>query len=371
MVCKIYLVNYRLCSGCNNFSVVQKGNVTTQQFYGALTQYGLKSEHIDVILKLLYKFEVIVKLDADNILIPLLLEDNTGEQDGLTQTFFFPPNRRPSTVSDITKRKKICLRSNKSCYRRIFMAPHVPVSFWPRFVARCLSCNYFCQILVNCGEGITVEKCSTPNKTVVDGEFFQWHYDKRNIRLLFGNHTLLSVNSIGDRFNKTVINFFDSLEEICVECHYKEGFVITIPSHTAVTMKDGNELRRNETFSPQILSHVLDLIDQVMRDHFEGLIDQGIYSDNFLLQLIPCPFCYGDKYDNTADTADANHEDADEDTRYKDMLFCFSVQFCLQKQQGFEDVVCFKIHNVNNLLEIRHIAPDLVCSNIYCIYVSV
>lgn len=344
------------------FLVVQKGSITTQQFYGALTQYGINCDHIELILKLLCKYEVAVKLDANNILIPMLLDDGTKEEDGHTQTFLFPPNPKKLTASDITRKKRLSLHSNKSCYRRIFMAPHVPVSFWPRFIARCLSCNYFCQILVNCGKDIAVNRCPAPNKTVVDGEVFQWHYDRRNISLLFGDFTLLTVNSMGNRLSKKVIKFFDSLEEILVECRYKEGFVVTIPSYTVVTMKDDNELQCNETFSPQILAHVLELIDQVMRDHFEGLLDQGIYNDNFLLQLIPCPFCYGDKHPDAVGLSSA--EDIDQDPRYEGILFCFSIQFCLQKQQGFEDVICYRIHNVN-LLEIKYIAPDLVCLLFY------
>lgn len=335
-----------------------------EQFYGALTQYGIKcDDHIELILKLLYRFEVVVKLDANNILIPSLLEDTTEDQAGLVQPFLFPPKHQQRTTINIARGRKLSLHSNRSCYRRVFMAPHIPVSFWSRFIARCLSCNYFCQILVNCGEDVTVKRCSTPNKTVVDGEFFQWCFGKRSIHLLFGDQMLLTVNSIGrnsigSRLSGSVIKYYDSLDEIPVRCLYKEGFVVYVPSYTVVTMKDDNELQHNETFSPQILAHVLELIDQVMRDHFEGLLDRGIYNDNFFLQLIPCPFCFGDKCSNLVGSIIV--DEMGEDSRYKGLLFCFSVQFCLQKQQQLEDIVCFRIHDAN-LLEIKDIAPDLVC----------
>lgn len=340
-------------------SAVQKGSVPVKQFYAVLTQYGIRRvDHVELILKLLCKFEIIVKLDADNILIPSLLGDTVEGQTALIQPFFFPPIDKVCSASD---RKTLFLHSNRSCYRRIFMAPHVPVSFWSRFIARCLSCNHFCQILVRCNANIAIERCPIPSQIVVDGELFQWHYGKRNISLLFGSHVLLTVNSIDNGFSKTKIKYFDFSEEAPMECQYKEGFVVYVPSYTAVTMKDDDDLQHNETFSAQILAHVLELIDQVMRDYFEGLLDQGIYNDNFLLQLIPCPFCFGDKYHGTVNLNNA--EDIDQDARYNDILFCFSVQFCLQRQQELEDVVCFRIHNMN-LLEIRHIAPDLVCSNI-------
>ena len=332
--------------------------MTTKRFYEALTQYGLKCDnHIELILKLLCKFEIVVKLDANNILIPSLLEDITEEQAGLTQTFIFPPNDRQFSAGDITRRKKLYLHSNKSCYKRIFVAPHVPVSFWSRFIARCLSCNYFCQILVNCGKNVTFRRCPLPNKIVVDDELFQWRYGKRSISLLFGDYLLLTVNSIRDRLSNKVIKYYDSLEGAPVECHYKEGFIVYVPSYTIVTHNGDNKLHHNETFSPQILAHVLELTDQVMRDHFEGLLDQGIYNDNFLLQLIPCPFCFGDKYPDTVGLI--NTDDVDLDARYEGLLFCFSVKFCLQKQQEFEDIICFRIHRTN-VLDIKHIAPDLV-----------
>lgn len=303
---------------------------------------------------MLCKFEVVVKLDANNILIPSLVENAAKEQANFNQPFLFPPSDRQCTASNIT-RKKLLLRSNKSCYRRIFMAPHVPVSFWSRLIARCLSCNYFCQILVNYNTGITIERCPTPNKIVVDDELFQWHFSKKSISLLFGDHILLSVNNASDRLNQTVIKYFDSLEqETPVQCRYKDGFVIYVPNYTVLTVKDDSELHYNKTFSPQILVHVLELIDQIMRDHFEGLLEQGIYQDNFLLQLIPCPFCFGDKYPDAV-------EDIDQDDRHKGVLFCFSVRYCLEKQQELEDAMCYRIHS-HNLLEIRHVAPDLVCT---------
>ena len=337
--------------------------MTTEQFYDALTQYGLKCDvHIESILKLLCKFEIVVKLDANNILIPSLLEDITEEQADLTQTFIFPPSDRQFTIGDITRRKKLYLHSNKSCYKRIFVAPHVPVSFWSRFIARCLSCNYFCQILVNCGKDIAVKRCPLPNKIVVDDELFQWRYGKRSISLLFGDYLLLTVNSIRDRLSNRVIKYYDSLEGAPVECCYREGFVVYVPSYTVVTHKGDDELQHNETFSPQILAHVLELTDQVMRDHFEGLLDQGIYNDNFLLQLIPCPFCFGDKYPDTLSSIVADDEDLD--ARYEGLLFCFSVKFCLQKQQELEDIICFRIHSTN-FLDIKHIAPDLVSVNMF------
>ena len=337
---------------------VQKGNVTTERFNEVLTQYGLNcDDHIGLILKLLCKFEIVVKLDANNILIPSLLEDINEEQAGLTQTFVFPPSNQRFSTSDITRRKKLYLHSNKSCFKRLLMAPHIPVSFWSRFIARCLSCNYFCQILENCGKDITVERCPLPNKMVVDNELFQWRYGRKSISLLFGDYLLLSVNSVRDRMNNRVIRFYDSLEGDPKECHYKEGFIVYVPSYTVVTVKGDDELQYNETFSPQILAHVLELTDQVMRDHFEGLIEQGIYNDNFILQLIPCPFCFGDKYSDTVNLFNASGDEMN--ARYEGLLFCFSVKFCLEKQQGFEDIICFRIHSVN-VLDINYIAPDLV-----------
>jgi len=341
--------------------VVQKGNMTSQQFYEVLAQYGINcDDHVQLILKLLCKFEIAVKLDGNNILIPSLIEDIAEEQPNWIQPFLFPPNDQHCTVDHHITRKKFFLHSNRSCYRRIFMAPHIPVSFWSRFIARCLSCNYFCQILVSCGTDITIKKCTTLNQTMVDGSLLQWHYGKRSISLLFDNHVLLAVNSDSSRLSRTEIKYIDFSEKSPVECHYKEGFVVYIPSYTVVTVKNhGDDLQYNETFSPRILAHVLELIDQVLRDYFEGLLDQGIYNDNFLLQLIPCPFCFGDKYySNSIDSINA--EDIDQDIIYSNLLFCFTVKFCLQRQQELEDVVCFRIHNMN-LLEIRHIAPDLVC----------
>ena len=97
--------------------------------------------------------------------------------------------------------RKLYLCGNKSCYRRLFMAPHVPVSFWPRFISKCPSSKYFCHILVSCGKDVTVKSCGTVNQRV-DETLFQWQYGKEKIQLfVWWPHFSLSQQ------NQSVMNY--------------------------------------------------------------------------------------------------------------------------------------------------------------------
>ena len=340
------------------FIVAYNGLITTKQFYSALTQYGVTNTNIELLLKLLCKFEIIIKLNADSVLIPALLDDSEGDrQPNHFQPFRFPP-KEVINLSSIRRvaGQKLYLCSNKSCYRRLFMAPHVPVSFWPRFISRCLSSKYFHQILVSCGEEVTVGNLLSVSKTLVDGTLFQWQYGKEKISLLFGTFVLLRVNKIGEELANGRIKYTDHFSGTRFECHYNEGFIVHVPGYSVAAINNADDgFVCNKTFSAQILAHVLELIDQVMRDWFEGLLDKGIYSDDFLLQLIPCPYCFGDQQAGLVSPTSSEHLDYN----MANDVICFSVGFCLLKLQEMDNVECPQCQGESLL--IKHIAPDLVC----------
>ena len=131
---------------------------------------------------------------------------------------------------------------------------------------------------------MTVESLLTVNQVIVDGNLFQWQYSKENISLLFGNFVLLRVNEIGDELSNSRIKYADHFSGNYFECCYSQGFIVYVPGYSVAVVKDDEKgFVCNKTFSAQILAHVLELIDQVMRDWFEGLLDKGIYSHDFLL----------------------------------------------------------------------------------------
>ena len=110
------------------FVVAYNGLITTKQFYSALTQYFVTHTNIELPFNLLCKFEVIIKLNADSVLIPALLDDSEGDrQPNHFQPFRFPL-KEVVNFSSIRRvaGQKLYLCSNKSCYRRLFIAPHVP-----------------------------------------------------------------------------------------------------------------------------------------------------------------------------------------------------------------------------------------------------
>jgi len=165
------------------------------------------------------------------------------------------------------------------------------------------------------------------------------------------------VNKIGDELCNGRIKYIDHFRGTHCECHYREGFIVSVPGYSVVAVNDAEDFVCTKTFSAQILAHVLEVIDQVMRDWFEGLLDRGIYSDDFLLQLIPCPYCFGDQHTGSVSSASS-----DQGYVMNCDVICFSVGFCLRKVQEMEGVECPQCRGESLL--IKHIAPDLVCVSI-------
>ena len=143
---------------------------------------------------------------------------------------------------------------------------------------------------------MTVKSCATVNQIIVDGTLFQWQYGKEKIQLLCGDQIFLRVNKISDELSNSKIKHTDHSSGTYLECYYREGFIVSVPGYSVVIVNDAEDFVCTKTFSAQILAHVLEVIDQVMRDWFEDLLDRGIHSDNFLLQLILCPYCFGDQH---------------------------------------------------------------------------
>ena len=208
---------------------------------------------------------------------------------------------------------------------------------------------------MSCGKNVTVEDCPTVNQAIVDGTLFQWQYGKEKIQLLFGNHVFLRVNKISNKLSYSRIKYADHFSSTFLECYCREGFIVHVPGYSVVTVNDTDkDFICTTTFSAQILAHVLELIDQVMRDWFEGLLDRGIYSDDFLLQLVPCPYCFGDQHAGSVGSTSSEYSDY---IMVNDVM-CFSVGVCLQKVQEMNGVECPQCQSEN--LMIKHIAPDLV-----------
>lgn len=390
-------------------------------------KFKISKEFMEPIITLFIRFELAIPLDKNILLIPSLLQsrkvkftmqscnfprkraesldsayssfrfNNSYElkckSDSLRSNFGYEVNRQRSSTSCMPVMvhsridKQIKLTFTGMCYRRVFGADHIPANFWPRLIARFLSSveSYQKIICNNCFSDIRCESFVDGSGSIGSLKC-EWSYGKNYVIFTLGENDILRINGLycfHDGSKRVRISISDTVNNVKHMQVYhgstgfkpiilNDGFEVTIPDYIVNSGPDSNNLvHQSELMSTQILSHVLETIDEVLKDWFEGLLERGIYSDKYLTHFIPCPYCFGDA--ELKDIVDSDEMDQ------SDCSFCaeasipptnngkpvgFSVQYCLSQARISKYVDCPN-HKDRGKLMLKYLAPDLVSSIIF------
>ena len=371
---------------------------------------------MEAIITLLSKFELAIPLDGSTFLIPSLLQSReasdlqfSGENYKFPRTnivtlksqrvntrkpssssasslnaYNLPANTEFPVVAQRLCTKEIVLHSTGMCYRRIFVANYIPVNFWPRLIARFLSsAKTFHKIICNnCFTNVYCENLVEVGNAIIGALRCSWSYSKNHVMLKLGHSVILCVNGLYG-FND-VDNRRERIPISCSVCklekmhvyhddnkgfksvNVNDGFEVTIPDYVVHSGSNPDNLvHESRLLSAQILSHVLETIDEMIKTWFEGLMEQGIYSERYLTQLIPCPYCFGD--DKPMEALDATLERELHEDPCSDMLsekapngpIGFSFQYCLHQARLSNFVQCPNCV-VGKKLSLKCLAPDIV-----------
>ncbi|XP_065916792.1 leucine-rich repeat serine/threonine-protein kinase 1-like isoform X1 [Dysidea avara] len=353
---------------------------------------------IDPIILLLQKCGLIVPLSSHTLLMPSLLQNIYPEKLFATEQGNFPQRRSKklyfvdhcvtpargihlySSTAQQTTINYILLHFTGVCYRRIFLVHYLPVSFWPKLLSRLLSSgnfNSFHKIICdNCIPQISYKHIAT-NDTALIGELLcRWSCYGNCIELSLGEHIIFRINAFCTANNKnndkipisaTMSKIDDGMliytphnTDRLADLKCKEGFEISVPDYEMISRtQQGSKVHYSDVMSVQILSHILEIVDEVLMDWFEGQLDKGIYSNNDdVFQLIPCPYCYDDKCVIDSRTI----EFSTYGNSYECLNNCvaFTVQAVLVQVQKSDTINC--LHH--DSLLIKHLAPDLVFDDI-------
>ena len=278
--------------------------------------------------------------------------------------------------------KEVVLHSTGMCYRRIFVADYIPINFWPRVIARfLLSTENFQKIICsNCFTNVYCESFVEIGNANIGALPCKWSYGKNHIIFMLEHDVILRVNGlygfkdVENRRKKIPIsNSVSKLEDMHIyhgsvgfkSMNVNDGFEVTIPNYVVQSGPSTNNLaHKSRLMSAQILSHVLETIDEVLKDWFEGLLEEGIYSDKYLTHIIPCPYCFGDT--KPKEILDASLEEELLEDPSNDMHSIevsggvgFSFQYCLYQARRSNFVRCFN-RTCSGRLSLKYLTPDLV-----------
>lgn len=301
-----------------------------------LSDRGLPPDYIGAFIKLLCNFEIAVPLDAETLLIPSLIDDTADKRSHvfrLKHTFprqdvrkhmtdssaaqgsMYAAKVLPAVAGIVHATRRLMLHATGLCYRRIVLLHHIPISFWARLLARCLSSasHFYKIILNNCVRGMAFQRLANPGDVVIGQIPCQWIYWKTGITLDFDNRPLLFVSNLvnpndvdedgGKKpFSNTVgkitkMGLFNGREWEWTFEKFKNGFEINVPDYILESWSENSQTEKRVSYllSAQIMSHILEVIDEVLKEWFEG--DSGLYSSasHVIQQFVPCPYCFGDE----------------------------------------------------------------------------
>ena len=378
---------------------------------------GIPNKYIKAMFELLCRFELAIPLDSETLLMPLALRNNNIKNKIYSSlNCNFPRNSiqpQPRHVSyshiippvahTLSTCKRINLLSTGMCFRRLFLAHHIPENFWhkliPRFIASAK--NFYGILLCNCIEGMTIERITKGGDAVICNNHCRWLYWCNGITLTFGNDVLFSINgllqcdSAGEDSGYDVVpldkiratQFYDGHQWKQLFSGGVNGFEVKVPDYKVESfLKENHIIHSSFKLGSQILSHVLEILNELSVCFVKGDFDKGIYSGSYFDQLVMCSYCYGDSpvtdliettsmrkhristlYDLFSESIESSivvgHAKCPEGS-----LCGFNIQFCILKAQKEGGSVVCPNHGI---MELKYLTPDLVCVCMSCTYMYV
>ena len=218
----------------------------------------------------------------------------------------------------------------------------------------------------------------------------RWRYWKTGLVFDVDHQLLLSINSL------KMDEFMDPMQRAVISATYNKmkrfhfadsnGDVLPVIGTTEVievVVKDlelGCNSGYDRAVGPKLLSKALEMIDEVLKGHYEKLAENGIYTVGEMLHIVPCPLCFGE-IDTRSPRSDhkrfANHPKLAQrirtasvsrlsSTRQKsihqhlgeDVLIVFSIDQCIRSSMNVDYIECPK----HGDLQLEYLVPDIVSS---------
>ena len=370
---------------CHLVAAIGDGKIKKHKLEESLAmKFEISSGFMGPIITLLQNFELAIPMSVNTLLIPSFLQTKESKKLFSSEQYNFPRRKCAVGFEDVSTMKcsrtsmipsfnadvtPVDLCSTGMCFRRLFFAHHIPASIWPKLIARFLLSieqNSFHKIICdNCVPHVPYKPTSSAGDAMIGSLLCKWSYGKNFIELSLGDQSILRVNALFSKEDNKVIsatrNKLDNMlvyqqnnrtvEEMMLQ---QEGFEVSISDYIVTSCSnESSKLHHSDLMSMQILSHVLEIIDELLRDRFEGISERGIYSDNYLSHIVPCPFCCGD---SQIEKTSYNYYDEENSRKKMATSVAFSIQYLLQQARVSSNITCPH----HGELEIKFLAPDVV-----------
>ena len=280
-------------------------------------------------------------------------------------------------------------------YRRTLHLPPIASGFWSKLISLFIQKEDFLLLISANGSSDHAMQIGRDHlRGMIGNVIVEWHYWKTGIMLIADDQLLMRVNSLRrDVFeDPKQLAVISSAQGKAEKFHYREGKewrsvaqhfteVVEVVVPVATLSEEENapvQYSKNATLSAKVLAKALEIVDEVLKNHSEHLAINGIYTVNDMLQLIPCPICYGDTDHRVQPITErvvglrsstflslqprvhcrAQHEPLSQSIVVMEApkLYTFTVDECIKEASVSDCMRCPK----HGGLEIRYLAPDIV-----------
>ena len=346
------------------------------------SKFQISPELMELIIALLQKSELVIPLTLDTLLIPSLLQLRQPSKLLANERCNFPRKKAASLHFDDSninlqgiqyytqgteqnQMHHILLHFTGMCYRRIFLFDNMPINFWPKLISYCLlsaEANSFHKIIHdNCCSQIPYKPALSADTALIGGLLCKWSYWKNCIELFLGENILLRINSLDisttlSKLENMHIYKCKTFGNADLELQTKrESFEVAIPDYEIISrLNRMDDVHYSDVMSVQILSHVLEIIDEALKSWVKGSPDDDIYTNKEMSQIIPCPLCYNDN--DTSDTCNIQMPSSSTSGVASSYCIAFSIQYILHRNLKYNAVECEK----HGGLQTEYLAPDVV-----------
>jgi len=342
----------------------------------------VQEKHVKDVIELLESHHIVIPVDFNTLLVPALLEDDPSNVALTNGTFPRPPTLslkppQPKHLpTPIAAPPPVQMLSTGVVVRRLYVFHGIPIGFWPQLISHFYTEKIFFDIVNK-----ALARCSEDH-----GEEYapKWNYSKRNIWLTIKNATLLSVgvagrdymdlrqNSQCRKINLTNLHYISEGQWVESKFRFNSGVLIEVNDFAFVSSDSEPVVTCDlDMFrhTAELLTFAVEMIDSLLSEVFHR---PKFFGDlTWVKELIPCPFCLGDKRDKSYDWSSGalgptglqekvyccnRHQTVQDLCQEKDIIFYFHINQCLLEAYTGDSIACPR----HGHLMLTCLAPDLV-----------
>ena len=307
------------------------------------------------VISLMQKFEVMLQLDKNRLLIPSLLPDNEATPYVVMCT---PPDSDAyESFTNLRLEPPAPIHAQPDLLARYLLLPHVPNGFFPRLIARVLSSEISTQIQASLSRG--------PLDSVHALNNAHWECWRSGISLVWNHMEIVRIAPL--RFplpNTQGATLISSLKEKKERNALKgvEIIIAVLPEPQLLScpilppsQSEDGLCKKSRCFATWLLQKATELADSVLEDWYEVFgFRRGF--ENLSCIANPCPMCFKSCHKSRKPRGHSSQPHTHELKTEPKPLYMFSVPFCCLQLKNEGTVTC----PAHGSLEVAQVSPDLV-----------